>query len=93
MGLKNRQQKLWYLWFLKRAAKTHKSLKPKNRLYKSSLFNWDMVKLNSHAYLQVSALGLLLVVLGGFLQYLLSLLVYKAPISKMAQSATLRREL
>lgn len=52
-----------------------------------------MVKLNSHAYLQVSALGLLLVVLGGFLQYLLSLLVYKAPISKMAQSATLRREL
>ncbi len=59
----------------------------------NSLFNWDMVKLNSHAYLQISALGLLLVVLGGFLQYLLSLLVYKAPISKMAQSATLRREL
>ncbi len=37
--------------------------------------------------------GIGIVVLGGFLQYLISLLVYRAPMSKMAQAAPLRREL
>ncbi len=39
----------------------------------------------------LSCLAILLA--GGFLQYLFSLLVYKAPMSKMAQAASLREEL
>ncbi len=41
----------------------------------------------------MAILGLVSVVAGGFLQYLVSLLVYKAPMSKMAQAAALRKEL
>lgn len=42
----------------------------------------------------VSALaGLGIIIAGGFGQYLLSLLFYRFPLSKMAQSASLRREL
>lgn len=38
-------------------------------------------------------LGMGIVALGGFLQYLVSLLFYRVPMAKMAQSAPLRREL
>lgn len=38
-------------------------------------------------------IGLVIIVLGGFGQYGLSLLVYKAPMSKYAQSATVRKEM
>ena len=38
-------------------------------------------------------LGMGIVALGGFLQYLVSLVFYRAPMAKMAQSAPLRREL
>ena len=41
----------------------------------------------------MALLGLVSVVAGGFMQYLVSLLVYKAPMSKMAQVASLRKEL
>ena len=39
------------------------------------------------------AISLILIVLGGFGQYALSLLVYKAPMSKYAQSAAVRKEM
>ena len=44
-------------------------------------------------FLAAAALGLGIIAAGGILEYLLSLLVYKAPMSKQAQSASLRREL
>jgi len=37
--------------------------------------------------------GIALIAAGGFLQYLVSLSVYKAPMSKMAQAASLRKEM
>lgn len=40
-----------------------------------------------------AALGLGLIAAGGLLEYLLSLLVYRAPMSKLAQTPSLRREL
>lgn len=45
------------------------------------------------AFCAAAVLGALLVVLGGFIQYLTSLLCYKAPMSKMAQMAPLRKSL
>lgn len=38
-------------------------------------------------------IGLVIIVLGGFGQYGVSLLVYKAPMSKYAQTAALRKEM
>lgn len=45
------------------------------------------------SFLLISALGLPGIVAGGFLQYLLSLLFYKAPVSKYSQNVYLRKEL
>lgn len=45
------------------------------------------------SFLIISALGLPSIVAGGFLQYLLSLLFYKAPVSKYSQNVYLRKEL
>lgn len=45
------------------------------------------------SFLLISALGLPSIVAGGFLQYLLSLLFYKAPVSKYSQNIYLRKEL
>lgn len=53
-----------------------------------ALFGHDIV-----GVMLTALLGLGILTVGGFLQYLISLLVYRAPLSKMAQSATLRREL
>lgn len=45
------------------------------------------------SYALISIAGLPIIVLGGFLQYLISILVYKAPMSKYAQNVWLRKEL
>lgn len=45
------------------------------------------------SFVLISAAGLPLMILGGFLQYLVSLLVYKAPMSKYSQNVWLRKEL
>lgn len=45
------------------------------------------------SFLLISALGLPGIVAGGFIQYLLSLLFYKAPVSKYSQNIYLRKEL
>lgn len=45
------------------------------------------------SFVLISALGLFVIAVGGFLEYLLSLLVYKAPVSKYSQSVYLRKEL
>lgn len=45
------------------------------------------------SFLMISALGLPAIAIGGFLQYLLSLLFYKAPVSKYSQNVYLRKEL
>lgn len=44
-------------------------------------------------YAAALVVGLVLIVVGGLFQYLLSLAVYKAPMSKMAQMAPLRRQM
>ncbi len=44
-------------------------------------------------FVLTALLGMGIVVLGGFLQYLVSLLLYRVPVAKMAQSAPLRREM
>lgn len=48
---------------------------------------------NVSSFVLALAISLLLIVLGGFGQYALSLLVYKAPMSKYAQSAAVRKEM
>lgn len=45
------------------------------------------------SFLLISVLGLPIIAAAGFLQYLLSLLFYKAPVSKYSQNAFLRKEL
>jgi len=45
------------------------------------------------AFFAAVAIGMLILVLGGLAQYLISLLVYRVPLSKMAQTATLRKEM
>lgn len=55
---------------------------------------WPEIFGNSvSTYVLVLLLGLAAVVIGGFGQYGLSLLVYKAPMSKYAQSAAVRKEM
>ena len=48
---------------------------------------------NNLVFWKIAVLGLAVIAAGGVIQYMLSLLVYKVPISKMAQSASLRKEL
>ena len=45
------------------------------------------------AFMSAAFCGLAMLAAGGLLQYMLSLLVYRAPLSKMAQAAPLRKEL
>lgn len=45
------------------------------------------------SFLLISVLGLPAIAISGFLQYLLSLLFYKAPVSKYSQNVYLRKEL
>lgn len=45
------------------------------------------------SFVLVLVIGLVIIVLGGFAQYGLSLLVYKAPMSKYAQTAAVRKEM
>lgn len=45
------------------------------------------------SFVRVMVIGLVIIVLGGFAQYGISLLVYKAPMSKYAQSAAVRKEM
>lgn len=47
----------------------------------------------SLGFIPAAGLGIVILAAGGLLQYLISLLFYKVPISKMAQAAPLRREL
>lgn len=54
---------------------------------------FSFFKKDISSFLLISALGLLGIVAGGFLQYLLSLLFYKAPVSKYSQNVYLRKEL
>lgn len=56
-------------------------------------FHVALLEKNIGGVLLTTLLGMGIVAAGGFLQYLASLLVYRAPMSKMAQSAPLRREL
>lgn len=48
---------------------------------------------NVFTFLCVAALGILFIIIFGFVGYLLSLLVYKAPVSKYSQNVYLRKEL
>lgn len=48
---------------------------------------------NVSSFALALVISLILIVLGGFGQYGISLLVYKAPMSKYAQSATVRKEM
>ncbi len=45
------------------------------------------------SFVLVLVIGLILIVLGGFGQYGMSLLVYKAPMSKYSQTAAVRKEM
>lgn len=58
-----------------------------------SLFYMELFGQGMGSVALSALLGMGILVLGGFLQYLVSLLLYRAPMSKMAQSAPLRREL
>lgn len=59
----------------------------------SRFVNFSALEGVAAPFLAAAALGLGIIAAGGILEYLLSLLVYKAPMSKQAQSASLRREL
>lgn len=48
---------------------------------------------NWQGIILTALLGMGAIVAGGFAQYLMSCLLYRRPLSKMAQSAPLRREL
>lgn len=54
---------------------------------------WDQFGTGWMFFGIMAVLGLVSVAAGGFMQYLISLLLYKAPMSKMAQTASLRKEL
>lgn len=51
----------------------------------------DFVPWERFTFWQATLGGIVILAVGGFMQYLLSLLVYKAPIDKLSQVATLRR--
>lgn len=53
--------------------------------------HWNRVYVMSFPWILV--MGLAIIIVGGLLEYLVSLLLYKAPMSKYAQSSILRREL
>lgn len=53
----------------------------------------NMFSSDAGSFLLAMGIGLAIIVAGGFAQYGISLLVYKAPMSKMAQAASLRKSL
>lgn len=55
--------------------------------------SWSVFNHGSASLVLAAAIGLACIGLGAFGEYLISLLVYKKPMSKMAQAAPLRKEL
>lgn len=58
-----------------------------------SLFRFDVFGSDAGSFLLAALLGLAVIAAGGFAEYGVSLLVYKAPMSKRAQAASLRKSL
>lgn len=56
-------------------------------------FQFEIFGSNAGSFALALVIGLIIIVLGGFGQYGVSLLVYKAPMSKYAQSAAVRKEM
>ena len=56
-------------------------------------YDWNVLRGTGIPFILVVPAGLVVLALGGLGQYLLSLLFYRAPLSKMAQAAPLRKEL
>lgn len=56
-------------------------------------YGWNTLGVTGIPLILVVPAGLVVLVMGGLGQYLLSLLFYRAPLSKMAQAAPLRKEL
>lgn len=56
-------------------------------------FQFEIFSSNAGSFALALVIGLIIIVLGGFGQYGVSLLVYKAPMSKYAQSAAVRKEM
>lgn len=63
------------------------------KMHMSDVNTFSFFNKGISSFLLISALGLPSIVAGGFLQYLLSLLFYKAPVSKYSQNIYLRKEL
>lgn len=64
-------------------------------IYTSVDSEWflSLFALDTIPFMAALFIGLAIVIAGGLVQYLLSLAVYKAPMSKMAQTGPLRKEL
>ncbi len=62
-------------------------------IYVGKIHTFGLLKTNNLALWQLAVLGLVVIAAGGVIQYMISLLIYKAPMSKMAQSPSLRKEL
>lgn len=56
-------------------------------------FQFEIFGSNAGSFVLALVIGLIIIVLGGIGQYGVSLLVYKAPMSKYAQSAAVRKEM
>lgn len=68
-------------------------ISPYNDVVENDLFSWIIFSQGWQGIVLSAVLGLLLLTAGGALQYLVSLIIYKKPISKMAQAAPLRKEM
>lgn len=66
---------------------------PYTNVVENDLFSWIVFSQDWWGIVLSVVLGLGLLTAGGLLQYLVSLLVYKKPVSKMAQAAPLRKEM
>lgn len=62
-------------------------------IYGSFAMDFSFFDKGISSFALISAAGLPIIAAGGFLQYLVSLLVYKAPISKYSQNTFLRKDL
>ncbi len=68
-------------------------ISPYSNVVENDLFSWIVFSQDWWGIVLSVVLGLGLLTAGGLLQYLVSLLVYKKPVSKMAQAAPLRKEM
>ena len=68
-------------------------ISPYNNIVENDLFGWVFFSRGWQGIVLSAVLGLLLLTAGGVLQYLVSLLIYRKPLSKMAQAAPLRKEM